>query len=131
MQQTGKTWENNADLYGNGQILATLDDNNDSVNIAYETPFAIVVVAHLYAPDNMAYGHLDNIYVYMTTTGEFALEENGLVAADNEFCFDNENYDTTASSVRVNIVNDNAGAGWVLRAGQSLTLSEITVYGWK
>lgn len=131
MTHTGKTWENNQNLSGNGEVLGVISSDAGSQNIAYETKFAIVVAVRIFAPDNMAYAVQENSYAYITTAGEWVDTENTEVLPEYEFNFENENYGTTAGYIRYNFVYDNDGNGWSLRAGQSVTLNPVSVYGWK
>ncbi len=127
-------WENNFDpglAAYSADILATFTDNNQTQNVNYETPFKIVISGFMYAPDNMAYATTENAYGVITSTGEFTANENTLSLPERQYIFDNDNYGSTAGYIRFNIISDNAGSGWSIRAGQSVNLTELSVWGWK
>ncbi len=134
MKNAPAAWENNknaSDPANQVDILATFTDNNQTQNIAYETPFKIVLVGFMYSPDNMAYATIDNAYGVITGSGEFTVSENTDTLPEHEFCFDNDNYGSTTGYIRFNVISDNYGNGWSIRAGQSVSLTELSVWGWK
>jgi len=114
----------NINFSGNENVLGTIEASGASINIPYDTPFVIVVAVKGH-DDNMAYVQIENLKVELGVTGTFAIGPENSVDA-NEYVF----LEDPGVYIRTNVVWDNAGAGYVLPAGGSITLDPIRLWLW-
>lgn len=117
-----------------GRITATLG----SVNIPYENTFAIAVGIKAKAPDNMAYVRKENMQVDVrlvfpgVTVEENSGNDNSTGAYTGvEVLRYATGLGTTSGFIWVNAIWDNAGAGYILGAGNSLDIQRVTLWTWK
>jgi ssRNA-specific RNase YbeY (16S rRNA maturation enzyme) len=118
--------------------------SGDTAEIPYENTFAIVVAVRIQA-ENIAYLTKDNMqnvmsFLYGGSEWKENSDDGNLDtvpdANGGEFVFCNNYIDKTASSgaldgyVMMNHVCDNGGAGYVLKAGGSITIQD-NFYAWK
>jgi hypothetical protein len=110
-------------------VLGIITASGGSVNIPYETPFKIVVAVTGKAPENLAYVVKENIKVELAVSGSFTIAQENSIDA-NEYVFENSGYGTSSGYLRMNVVWDNAGNGYTLPAGGSVTLDPIRLWCW-
>lgn len=114
----------NQNYYDNFASLGTDNVENtitassgQTKNINYNENFAIVVAVKGHT-DNMANVVVENMHVYLSTTGTFTDTENTAVT-ENRFIFD----DGSPTYIRVNHVCDNQGDWYRLPAGGSIDIT--------
>ena len=120
-------------LSGHANIIGVIESDTDSCDIDYETTFHIVVAVKA-GSDNMAYVTVENMNVGLAITGSFtASDENAgdsslshMAASPHE----NSGYSSGTGWLRINAIWDNNGTGYVLHAGDSITLENIRLWGW-
>ena len=122
---SGQDYSENFSGLGTDNVLATLTDNDQTVNIPYLTDFAIVVAGKGH-DENMAYVQVENMYVYINITGTFSGTDNTNITG-NRTVFG----DGTPTYIRVNHYFDNGGNYYQLPAGGSITLDPISYYTWE
>jgi hypothetical protein len=109
---------------GNENILGVITSSGGSANIPYETPF-VIVVAVKGTKDNMAYLVKENLMVELAASGSFTIaQENSPDSREYVFATDGSTY------IRVNAIWDNAGSGYKLPAGGSVTLNPVRLWCW-
>jgi len=132
--QHGQGDNENDNLSGNAHLLGTITATTGSCSIAYETTFDIVVAVQA-GTDNMAYVKIDNMKVGLQISGSFTLAEENAGGTTNshmaQHSWDNSGYGTTSGYLRINAIWDNNGAGYKLLAGESISLTNIRLWGWK
>lgn len=105
----------------NGQIL-------DSGQI-----FDIVVTVRAEAPDNIAYLTEDNMRVWLSATGAFTIPdvgEDNYAPDDREYVFENSGYGTAQGYMRVNVVWDNRGEGYLLSENTDVYIDRLALELW-
>jgi hypothetical protein len=121
-------YKNNTDYW-----FATYNPTEGWVgSIPYEIAFDIVWAARMetqdYDPVNyFAYVCRENMKVELGLSNAFNYLENS--TNEMEYVFENLNYYSPSGWLRANIVFDNGGNGWVLKAGESWNFTG-TLWAW-
>jgi len=123
--KAGQDYSGNFSGLGTDNVLGTITATTGSVDIPYETDFAIVVAVKG-AKENMAYVVKENMYVYVSITGSFTASENTNVT-NNRTIF----VDGGADYIRVNHYCDNGGSYYKLPAAGTITLDPVSYYCYK
>jgi hypothetical protein len=90
--------------------------------------FDIVVTVRVKAPDNIAYLRKDNMRVWLSASGAFTIPdvgEDNYAPDDRECVFENSGYGTTNGYMRVNVVWDNRGEGYLLSENTDLYIDKL------
>jgi hypothetical protein len=110
-------------------VLGIITASGGSVNVPYEVAFVLVVAHRVKSPENAAYATVENAKIELGVTGSFTIgPENS--TDDKEYVFENSNYGTTNGWYRANAIWDNAGNGYKLPAGGSISLNPIRPWCW-
>jgi len=105
-------------------VLATIRGSNQTVAIPPNSIFDIVVVVRAFAPEAIVYASKENLAVGIKATGTFEIPFK-YSTDDQEYVFENENYGSPQGYVRVNVVWDNYGEGYLLPARGTLTIENL------
>lgn len=107
-------------------VDAIITSSGQTVDITDNALFAIVIAVRAKAPDDIAYAVKENMWVWLTASGAFTIPPS--LAPDwKEYIFENSGYGTANGYMRVNVVWDNDGEGYILYAGQHLYIENISL----
>lgn len=123
--KSGQDYSQNFSGLGTDNVLGTITATTGSVDIPYETDFAIVVAVKG-ATENMAYVVKENMYVYVDITGSFTASENTNTTGKRTVFLDG-----TPTYIRVNHYCDNGGSYYKLPAAGTITLDPVSYYCYK
>lgn len=103
-------------------VIATRTENTP--NIPYDNYFQLIVSITAKKPPicNLT---LDNLYVWFEATGDISFTDNTATTSDGEEFI----VSAVGDTIRVNVVYDNAGAGFKLPAGGSFSYT-VKLYIW-
>lgn len=134
-------------LCNNENIYDVIEYSGDTGVLPYEVPFDIVVSVKIKADADylgdkaaaklVAYVNPDNMKVELITSGDITFAENSV--DENEYAFENNcpftpgahnpGSGTPDDWARVNVIFDNYGNGFTIRAGGSFSYN-ITLWVW-
>jgi len=121
--KTGQNYAANFSGLGTDNVLATITASGGSVNIPYNTSFAIVVAVKG-SSENMAYVQVENLKVELAASGAFTItQENS--ANENEHIFA-----SGSGYIRVNVVWDNSTNYYKEAPSGSLSLNPVRLWLW-
>jgi hypothetical protein len=123
--KSGQNYAANFSGLGTDNVLGTITATTGSVNIPYETNFAIVVAVKG-ATENMAYVVKENMYVYVNITGSFTASENTNTTAKRTVFLS-----SLPTYIRVNHYCDNGGNYYRMPAGGTISLNPVNYYCYK
>jgi len=103
------------DISKQDYLVAIKSSNQSPVAIPPESIVDIVVVVRAFAPEFVAYASKENIAIAIKCSGSFSIPFE-YSTDDQEFIFENENYGKTPGYLRMNVVWDNYGEGYLLPA---------------
>ncbi|MEM3519030.1 MAG: hypothetical protein QW179_05225 [Candidatus Hadarchaeales archaeon] len=107
-------------------VDAIISSSGQTVDVSDNALFAIVVAVRAKAPDNIAYVVKENMWVWLGASGAFTIP-NSLAPDWKEYVFESSGYGTANGYMRVNVIWDNDGEGYILYAGQHLFIDNIVL----
>ncbi|MFN4133322.1 MAG: hypothetical protein ACK4GQ_03015 [Candidatus Hadarchaeales archaeon] len=105
-------------------VDAIIHTVGQTVDVSDNALFAIVVAVRAKAPDDIAYVAKENMWLWLRATGAFTIP-NSLAPDWKEYVFESSGYGTANGYMRVNVVWDNDGEGYILYAGQHLFIDNL------
>ncbi|MDI6884592.1 MAG: hypothetical protein QMD00_05675 [Hadesarchaea archaeon] len=111
------------DFSGNENVIKVITASGGSVTLLPTDNF-VIVVAVQGGSDNLYYVGKENIKVELNATAPININENSVDA--NEYVYK----ESAGVYVELNALWDNAGAGYVLPEGASVTLDPIRLWCW-
>lgn len=130
IMETG--YDNTADLFDQTTyILGVITASEGSVNVDAAQVFDIVIAFKAHG-DNLGYIHLDNAKMQWEVSGAYTIGAATVIVSENEIMFENSAPVGTPAKNTENYMRVNAvGAiGWVLNAGQSISLDNVSLWIW-
>ncbi|MEW6221711.1 MAG: hypothetical protein AB1476_00095 [Candidatus Hadarchaeota archaeon] len=121
-------------IYNAGENLAdnsqrwenVISESGQVVEVLAGNIFDIVVAARVIAPDNIVYLRKENMKVWLSVSGSFAIPYS-YAPDEREYVFDASGYGTAAGYMRVNAVWDNDGEGYELPAWGELVIDNLVL----